>query len=441
MSRADRGRGPRPVHRGPIARALFGRGRAEVRHRLVAALVVGLGASLGVGLMARVDVVAPVLRVVDAEAPSLRLDHLAAVTAPEIPAPRFESVNAEIARLDARRVGLAATAVRSELGRGAFPGAALLIGRGTQVVEKRGFGRTAPGGASVDPSATLYDLASLTKVIATTSAIMLLFEDGRIDLDAPVSRYLPEFSGGAKDRVTVRHLLTHTSGLPAAVGTGAGERADVLRRLVATPLRGAPGQKVEYSDIGPIVLWAAADRITEEPLAELLDRRIFQPLGMGNTSFSPSLCDACAPTSTRIQGRVHDPIAHRLGGVSGNAGLFATAEDVGRFAAMLAGGGEIEGVRVFQEETVRTFTSRQRGAGSRALGWDTREIRGATPGRSASLGFGHTGFTGTSLWIDPERETWSVLLTNRTYNRGPNRMQALRRTINERVAEAADLAE
>jgi len=389
------------------------------------------------------DLRQPLLNAIRAEAPALPVENLTAMIGAESPEPAFERVDPSLAGLEPGRLGLAATAVRQELRRGSFPGAALVVGRGSSVVEKQGFGTLAPGGAAVDVDETVYDLASLTKVIATTAAVMLMVEDGSMELDAPISRYLPEFTGGARGRVTVRHLLTHTSGLPAGVGLPAATPEATLRRLIATPLRWQPGERVVYSDVGPVVLMAAVERVSGESAADLLSRRVFGPLGMKRTFFRPDgRCVACAPTARDIQGRVHDPIARRLGGVAGNAGLFATATDVGRFAAMLAGGGELENVRIFRAETIEEFTRRQSGSGTRALGWDTANPRGAGAASrpATSRLFGHTGFTGTSLWVDPTRGTWTVLLTNRTYAPAPNRMQALRRAINERVAEAADLA-
>ncbi len=354
---------------------------------------------------------------------------------------------------DPRTVGMdagpLASAVRSleaQVERGSFPGAALAVGRGEELALAAGVGALRWGGEPVSPDSTLYDIASLTKVVATTTAAMLLVEDGKLELDAPVSRYLPEFSGGRRDEVRVRHLLTHTSGLPAGAGTwGAPEAARV--RLVRTPLEARPGARVEYSDVGFVVLWAAAEAAADRPLPELLRERVFGPLGMESTTFRPGLdCRVCAPTAwtgtAEIVGRVHDPIAARLGSENaGNAGLFSTARDLGRFAAMLANGGELDGVRVLREETVREFTARQEGAGTRALGWDTRDERGiGAAGRAMSAeAFGHTGFTGTSLWVDPERKAWTVLLTNRTYApRASVAIQKVRRTVHEDVVQAAD---
>jgi serine-type D-Ala-D-Ala carboxypeptidase len=370
---------------------------------------------------------------------------------PELPANELRGhtlVLASNAGFSNETLRRAERAVQAELARGGFPGAALAIGRFGHVVVEKGFGRVGWDGseARVDPDLTVYDLASLTKVVAATTAVMLLVEDGKLQLDAPVFRYLPEFIGGGKEHVTVRHLLAHNSGLPAGANLWSSSPAEALAKAIAVPLKYLPGQKVEYSDIGFVVLWAAAEQAAEEPLFRLLDRRVFGPLSMFSTTFLPGvLCVRCAPTARRpdgseIRGRVHDPTAFRLGGVTGNAGLFSTAHDVGRFAAMLANGGELDGVRVLQEETIRAFTRRQPGAGTRALGWDTptRDGTGAAGLQISPRAFGHTGFTGTSLWIDPDRGTWTVLLSNRTYDpRGDNRIQAVRRSVHDFVSLAA----
>jgi serine-type D-Ala-D-Ala carboxypeptidase len=333
----------------------------------------------------------------------------------------------------------------------AFPGAALVVGRRGATVLESGFGRLAWDAEAppVHPDLTLYDLASLTKVMATTAVVMVLFEDGRIDLDAPVNHYLPAWLGPGRDGVTIRHLLTHTSGLPAGAGIGAESAAGVLRRALEVPLARSPGVRVEYSDIGFIVLWAAAEAAAGEPLFPLLDRRVLGPLGMRSATFLPGSACLCAPTErnrdgTEIRGRVHDPNARRLGGVAGHAGLFATAHDVAAFAAMLAQEGEHGGVRIFWPETVRYFTRRQEGSGTRALGWDTANgsgRSGAAGERISPRAYGHTGFTGTSLWVDPDRGTWTVLLSNRTYEpRGSNQIQAVRRAVHDLVTAAVDEA-
>jgi CubicO group peptidase (beta-lactamase class C family) len=340
----------------------------------------------------------------------------------------------------------AEAAIADEVRRGAFPGAALAVGRRGQVVVERGIGTTGWTAADVpvDPDRTVYDLASLTKVVATTTALMLLVEDGKVELDAPVSRYLPEFSGGMRDGVTVRHLLTHTSGLPAWAQISGSTPQEALARAVGTPLQAAPGARVEYSDVGFVVLFAVAERAAGEPIFRLLDRRVYGPLKMRYTTYAAGEgCTICASTARRqgeaFQGKVHDPIARQLGGIAGNAGLFSTVHDLARFAAMLASEGELDGVRVLKPETVRLFARRQ--VGTRALGWETpnRSGGGAAGLRISPHAYGHTGFTGTSIWIDPDRGTWTVLLANRTYETaGSNRMQSLRRTVNNWVADAAD---
>ena len=321
--------------------------------------------------------------------------------------------------------------VEAELNRGAFPGAGLAIGRRGHVVVERGMGRVAwgPAAETVDPDRTLYDLASLTKVVGTSTAIMLLVEDGRMALDDRIGRFLPEWRDGLKAHVTVRHLLTHTSGLPAGADLWAPTAEDALARAILVPLRNSPGLRVEYSDIGFVVLWAAAERAAGEPLHRLLDRRVYAPLGMTSTTFRPGPnCAACAPTSTST-GLVHDPIARRLGGIAGNAGLFSTLHDVSRFTAMLANGGELDGVRVLEESTVRLFSEKVQGAKSRTLGWDTSE---PDPGC-----WGHTGYTGTSIWINTSNGSWTVLLTNRVFEpKASNRIQIVRRALRQSVSLA-----
>ncbi|HEY0015739.1 MAG TPA: serine hydrolase domain-containing protein [Longimicrobium sp.] len=357
--------------------------------------------------------------------------------------PEHALSSAAEAGLSSTALTRAEEAVWDEINRGSFPGASLAVGRWGHVVLEQGMGRVGAGGAEVDPDRTVYDLASLSKVVGTTTAVMLLVEDGRMSLDDPVQAYLPEFTGYNKDRVTIRHLLAHTSGLPAGSDASGSTPEESLLRLMRVPLESSPGMRVEYSDVGFIILFAAAERAAGEPLYRLLDRRVFEPLGMLSTTYVMGEgCLRCAGTSrTRgdaYRGKVHDPISRRLGGLSGNAGLFSTAHDLARFARMMANGGQLDGVQIFRSSTVRTFTQRQPGSGTRALGWDTPGApgTGASGTRVSDRSFGHTGFTGTSIWIDPERGTWVVLLANRTYEEGPNRMQALRRTLHDRVADA-----
>ena len=355
---------------------------------------------------------------------------------------------ASAAGMSAAALIRAESAVSEEMRRGAFPGAALAVGRFSHVVIEEGLGSTGRGwdAQPVDPDATVYDLASLTKVVGTTTAVMLLVEDGRMRLDEPVQSYLPEFSGAGKERVTIRHLLTHTSGLPEWADVPSGLTPEEgIARVSRVPLESSPGMRVKYSDVGFVVLYAAAERAAGEPLYRLLDRRVFEPLRMRSTSYHfGEGCRRCAGTSRAMgdafRGKVHDPIARRIGGIAGNAGLFSTAHDLARFAAMLANGGTLDGVRVLRASTIHQFAQRQPGSGTRALGWDTpgQPGTGAAGARVSERSFGHTGFTGTSIWIDPDRGTWVVLLANRTYDTdGNNRMQTLRRTVHDHVADAA----
>jgi CubicO group peptidase (beta-lactamase class C family) len=413
-----------------------------MRRRRLAAILALVTTGAGIGV-AQHDAGRTTLDAVQAVAPS---PSSAAAT---VAAAVVETKEERKARLEREKLAQAERLVQAEIRRGAFPGAALAAGRGAHMELLTGIGNAEWGKHEVDAERTIYDIASLTKVVATTSAVMLLVQDGKLALDVPVKRYLPEFSGGARDRVTIRHLLTHTSGLPAGAGAP-GTPSQALRALIRTPLENAPGEKMVYSDVGFVVLYATAQRVAGEPVDQMLERRVFQPLGMISTGYNPGgeACDRCSPSyrkddGTPVRGKVHDPTARKLGGVAGNAGLFSTAADLARFAAMLAEGGQLDGVRIFDEQTIQQFTAKQPNAGNRALGWETPKESGGSAGRQVSRkAFGHTGFTGTSLWVDPESKTWTVLLTNRTFDpHASNRIQALRRAVNDRVAEAAELAD
>jgi serine-type D-Ala-D-Ala carboxypeptidase len=353
---------------------------------------------------------------------------------------------------DEERIRTAEAVLDREIQRGSFPGAALAVGVGSQRVHLSGLGRVgwSTEAEAVDPDRTLYDLASLTKAVATTTAIMLLVEDGRMRLDDRISRYVPNFAGGKETGVTVRQLLTHTGGVRAGAADFSGDAtpAEVRRYLVTRPLTLRPGRDVLYSDIGFVVLWSAAERAAGQPLERFLQQRVWGPLGMRDTRFSPATgCARCAPTlrlstGEPYRGGSYDEVGRGMDGRAGNAGLFSTAADLARFAAMMANGGELDGVRVLRPETIRTFLAPQPGAGSFALGWVTYCREGVVPDHQACddvYGIGHTGSTGTALWIDPATRTWMVLLTNRVYE--PKRdaeMQKIRRRVYERLTAQAD---
>jgi serine-type D-Ala-D-Ala carboxypeptidase len=334
----------------------------------------------------------------------------------------------------------------------AYPGATLAVGVGPVIAHVAAFGRIGWRDASppVVADSTLYDLASLTKALATTTAVLLLVQDGRIALDEPVRRHLPEFEGVWKDDVTWRHLLTHTSGLPAGAAIRGSTPPERLRRILRTKLGVPPGRDVVYSDVGFIALWAAAEKAAGEPLTELLARRVWEPLGMTATSFSPGReCAACAPTlrlrtGEPFRGLPSDRLARELGGTAGSAGLFANIHDVARFTAMIAGGGELDGVRVLDAALVAELFRQQPAAGRRTLGWTAfcpDEERHGTQACERPIAFGHTGWSGTSIWLDPVAGHWVVLLTNRSYER-PNRpfpLDGLRRDVFYRVAGLEDM--
>jgi CubicO group peptidase (beta-lactamase class C family) len=332
--------------------------------------------------------------------------------------------------------------VQHEVRRGGFPGGALAVGvRGQEAMEvgvgRIGWGRLA---SPVDADETMYDLASLTKVLGTTTAVMLLVDDGKIRLDDPVKKYLPAFSGHGRDSVTIRHLLTHTAGLPAGTKLVGPTPGDRLEHLIETvPVMWKPGTQVLYSDLGFIILGQVAVRAAGMSIPKFLQQRVWGPLGMAHTRYQPGkACDVCAPTLTLgdgspFAGETNDPTSRELGGVTGNAGLFSTAHDVARYAAMIANGGELDGRRIISEATLREFTHAQPHAGTRGLGFEVFCQEGTVPDQHACktpYAYGHTGYTGTSMWIDPHRGIWVVLLTNRTYlPKAPNRIRVIRRRL------------
>lgn len=296
---------------------------------------------------------------------------------------------------------------------GGFAGAAVSIGNRDTILVQRGFGRTSwiDGASDVTASGTSYDLASLTKVVATTSAIMLLVDGGRVELDDPVARHLREFGGAGRDAITIRDLLMHRGGLPAGPDLRRAESPAAARRAVlSTTLAYRPGTRTLYSDVGPMILAMMAERVTGESLDRFVYRRVFMPLDMRSTGFGTPPGTFASSTGSAGDGVVHDANARRLGGVAGHAGLFSTASDLARFARLLLNGGELDGVRIFSDTTVALFTSRQ--VDGRPLGWDMCPGGGRCGLRMSDAVFGHTGFTGTSMWIDPEQGVFAIVLTN-----------------------------
>jgi serine-type D-Ala-D-Ala carboxypeptidase len=331
--------------------------------------------------------------------------------------------------------------VDSAVAAGAAPGAVLAVTyRGTRFVH--GTGRLGLDDATRPEGTTIYDLASLTKVIGLATAAMLAVGDGKLDLDAPVRRYVPGFTGLDKDRVTVRMLLAHAGGLRGwrPLFREVATRQEAFGLATTTPLDSLPGTVELYSDLGAIVLTQALEGIYHERLDSLLHRRVFGPLGMTSTRYLPpaSWRARVAPTELDpwrgrvLQGEVHDENAALMDGVSGHAGLFGSAEDLLTFAEWMIDGwsGGQAGRRSESESTnptsarptvrpatVREFTRRHTlvPGSSRALGWDTPGEGGSAGTLLSRRSFGHTGFTGTSLWIDPEHHLAIVLLSNRVH--------------------------
>ncbi|HKC46312.1 MAG TPA: serine hydrolase domain-containing protein [Gemmatimonadales bacterium] len=345
---------------------------------------------------------------------------------------------------------------------GAYPGAALAVGTADSVLFMRGYGHLTWSAASpaVDPERTLYDLASVTKVVATTAALMVLVDRGRVRLDAAVATYVPEFNGAGTSAITVRQLLTHTSGLRAdlTVDTirGARDAAALLGVVYAETPRIPVGSRVVYSDVNAVLLGEVVRRASGVPLDSFVAHEVFTPLGMTQTGFHPAraVLSRTAPTGVwrghPVAGVVNDPTAAKLGGMSGNAGVFSTARDVARFAQfMLRRGVNAGGARIVRAATVDTFITRAAWFGgkseARALGWQavpTGEEVSSAGTRFGVHSFGHTGWTGTSLWVDPDRGVFVVLLTNRAYQpraRKPfTTLKRVRGRLADLAAEASD---
>ena len=344
---------------------------------------------------------------------------------------------------------------------GAFPGGVLAVGLQNQFV-LHPFGKLTRGPkAPAVTEETVYDLASLTKPIVTTTAVMILTQQKRLDLDAPVARYLPEFSAAAKAdpdpswraRVTVRMLLLHDSGLPAHRDfyKDAKGRPAILARVMAEPLVHEPGKQEEYSDLGFILLGEIIERLTGQPLDRYAKEEILVPLEMNDSVFNPppSLHPGIAPTEDDqtfrkrlIRGEVHDQNAWAMGGIAGHAGLFSTASDVANFAQMILNGGIYAYHRVVSRATIELFTARETvGKSARTLGWDVPMDPAATGRFFSPHSFGHWGYTGTSLWIDADRGLFIILLTNRVNPTVENiQIRKVRPALHDAIFEALGLA-
>ncbi|MCU1267925.1 MAG: pbpE 6 [Acidobacteria bacterium] len=371
-------------------------------------------------------------------------------------------------RLSANRLGQMDQLIADSIAKHQLPGAVVLVARKGRVVWRKAYGERAiePKHEAMMPD-TIFDLASLTKVMATATSIMLLVERGKVRLSDPLSQYIPELKGDGRERITIELLLTHRAGY--APDFDLKERwigyDEAIKRLIKEPLRNQPGARFLYSDINYIALGEVVRRASGLPLNEFARRNIFIPLGMHDTGFRPAaaLKDRIAPTERRrgqlsylgdtstnagaegeqwLRGEVHDPTAYRMDGVAGHAGLFSTADDLAIYAQMILNGGQYNGVRILSPLAVAEMTrprlvSEQ--GWTRGLGWDINTSFSTNRGDLFPLGsFGHTGFTGTSIWIDPASETFVIFLSNRVHPDGKGDVGPLRARVASIVAAAVE---
>jgi len=366
---------------------------------------------------------------------------------------------AALAGVDVARLDTIPALVEQAIADKKLPGAVVLVGRGDRIVYEKAIGHRAvvpaPEAMTLD---TIFDLASLTKVVATTTSVMKLVEDGRVRLNERVSDYVPGFEQHNKNNITIRHLMTHTSGLRPDVDLAdAWTGSDTAIQLATNEIPTAPpGERFVYSDINYFLLGDIVRRVSGLPLNEFARKNIFEPLGMKDTMFLPpaSLEARVAPTEKctpygwpcegpdlkMLRGVVHDPTARRMGGVAGHAGLFSTAADLATFCQMLLNGGSHKGVRILSPLTVAKMTTPASGPGDpnvRGLGWDIDSSFSSNRGELLPIGsFGHTGFTGTSLWIDPVTKTFVVFLSNRVHPDGKGDVTPLRARVATVAASA-----
>ncbi len=341
--------------------------------------------------------------------------------------------------------------VRQGIRQGVYPGAVVVIGRKDSVLYARGYGHFtwSPSSPVPTPDSTLWDIASITKVMGTTSAAMRLVDARRLSLDAPVRQYLPRFSGGPKDRVTVRMLLDHTSGLRSYVPffKQARTRDGAKTLLYAEPLVRQPGNSAVYSDLNAILMGLVLESVSGLPLDSLVTREVFGPLELHGTTFRPpaSVRRRTVPTALwrgqPVQGQVNDPNAVVFGGAAGHAGIFSSGMDLARYAQVWLRNGAGPRGQWVTPATIRQFLTRGVNSGPRLLGWDTPELYGKEPSLFGTLisdaAYGHTGFTGTEIWVDPAHDLFLVFLTNRTFDpRARNAHHALR-TVRTSLSDAA----
>lgn len=335
---------------------------------------------------------------------------------------------------------------------GAFPGAVVLVSKKNRIIYEKSFGHlTYDENSAMVSNETIYDIASLTKVIATTTCTMICYDRKLFNLDDPVAKYLPEFAVNEKENITIKNLLLHNSGLPAykRYYDMYNSAEEVFNDIISLQLEYKTGTKTVYSDLGIIILGKLIELVTGKKLDQYCKKEIFQPLQMYNTFYNPpdSLKYRIAPTeydnywrNKLVWGTVHDENAALLDGVAGHAGLFSTAEDISHLLQMLIDDGTYNGKRLINRETIELFTKKSSAKSTRALGWDTKSKTGSSAGDLFDLSsFGHTGFTGTSIWVDPTRKLFVIFLTNRIYpSRNNKKLYKIRPALHNAIIKSID---
>ncbi len=339
----------------------------------------------------------------------------------------------------------------------AFPGAVLLVSKDGKIIHQKAFGHyTYSDDSPKMKLSTIFDLASVSKVVSTTTCAMICFDRNLFKLDDKVSKYIPEFAQSGKENVTIKNLLMHNSGLrPDVVSYKVYENSpnaepDILNEIYSDTLIYPTGGKMVYSDLGMITMAKIIEKITGKTLDEFAEEEIFKPLEMNRTMYNPpaSLKDSIAPTENdnyfrnrQLQGEVHDETSFLMHGVAGHAGLFSNVGDLAKFLQMLLNKGTYNGKKIISKETVNLFIKKQSELSSRALGWDTKTVEGySSAGKYFSpLSYGHTGYTGTSVWTDPTRKLFVVLLTNRVYpTRHNSKIGGVRPRVHDAIIEALE---
>lgn len=347
--------------------------------------------------------------------------------------------------MDAKKLALVDAKIEETIKKGDLPGAVLLVQRQGKIVYRKAYGHKSkqPLQLAMDPN-VVFDMASLTKPIATGTAIMILLEQGKLKLSDEVSKYLPAFDSKKKHKITIEQLLLHTSGLipdNALADYQDGPKHAWAKLFGQEPIT-EPGSKFKYSDVNYILLGKIVEQVSGQSLDVFTRQHVFEPLELKDTTFKPDakLAARAAPTEQRdgkwMQGEVHDPRAFLLGGVAGHAGLFSTADDLAVYVQMLLNKGEFGGKRILSADTVKLMTTpRPVPGGQRTLGWDANTAFSTNRGELFPIGgFGHTGFTGTSVWVDPGSQTAVILLSNRVHPNGKGNVVKLRSQVATLVA-------